>query len=446
MDAKYLTTFFKDGTAVQEENPLNVILDDGTQELHLINLYPNIKGQQVEAFGGAITAAVGNVLERMPPKRAEEVIQAYFGPNGNGYRRIRTHIDSCDFSPKQYCADDDAEDKDFLNFSIQYDEKHIIPWIKAAYRAANTEIPVMLSPWSPPAYMKTNNERVGGGKLKPEYYSRWAQYLCRYIQAYRDHGILVASLSVQNEPNAVQTWDSCLYTAEEESLFLSKYLYPEMCRANLGDIELFVWDHNKERLFDRATEVISPETDDKIAGFAFHWYTGDHFDALRLVRRYYPNKKLLFSEGCIEYSRFTDNQQENAGIYAHDMLGNFAAGMNGFLDWNICLDEQGGPNYAGNYCEAPIICNTQKGEVEYKLSYYYIGHCSRYILPGAHQIATTKYSNAISLAAFENPNGEIVVVIYNEAPEELPICIRLDGKIIELKMESESIATVFIKR
>lgn len=443
MKAERVATIWNDGKVIYKRQVLDVAVDDDTQEMRVINVYPGVKGHRVDGFGGAITAAVGDVLERMTPEQAKEVIRAYFGPEGNGYRRIRTHIDSCDFSPVQYCADDDPADDALLHFSIEYDMEHIIPWIKEAYRAAGTALPVLLSPWSPPAYMKTNGNRTQGGHLKPEYYDRWARYLCKYIQAYREAGILVEALSIQNEPNAAQTWDSCMYTAEEERIFALQYLRPAMEAAGLGGPELYLWDHNKERMLDRALAG-TDQREDKIAGFAFHWYSGDHFDALRLVRKCCPDKKLIFSEGCIEYSRFGREQLKNAEMYARDMLGNLAAGMNGFYDWNICLDEQGGPNYVGNYCDAPIIYNSQSAELQYKLSYDYIGHCSKYILPGAQWIGTTKYRDDISLAAFENPDGQIVVVILNDKREMIAAWIRCLGYNIKVELEQDSIATILI--
>lgn len=444
MEARSVETIWKENKAVRKERILNVLQDNDTQEMQVVNIYPNVKGQVIDGFGGAVTAAVGDVLERMPLEQAKEIIRAYFGPEGNGYRKIRTHIDSCDFSPVQYCADNEKEDEGFSHFSIQYDKDHIIPWIQEAYRAAGEKLPVMLSPWSPPAYMKTNGSRTQGGRLKREYYDRWARYLCKYILAYREQGIQVKALSVQNEPNATQTWDSCLYSAEEEKTFVLDYLYPAMKANGLDDVELYIWDHNKERLVDRVFAEMSPEMEKKISGAAFHWYSGDHFDALRLVRQCYPEKKLVFSEGCIEYSRFTSDQLKNAEMYAHDMLGNLAAGMNGFYDWNICLDELGGPNYVGNYCEAPIIYDSLTGKLEYKLSYYYIGHCSKYILPGAQWIGTTKYRDDISLVAFQNPNEEIAVVILNDRKEPLSLWLRCLGNSIRVELEKNSIVTVFI--
>lgn len=445
MKAKLYATAFADGRPATREECLTFRPDEIGRELGLVNLYPEMQYQEITSFGGAITDAVGATLERMPAAQAQEVINAYFGSDGIGYRAIRTHIDSCDFSTDQYSAVMDPDDKELLTFSLSRDEQRIIPWIKAAYKAAGEALPVMLSPWSPPPFMKTNGNRSGGGRLKKEYYSLWARYLCKYVTEYRARGINVTALSVQNEPNATQTWDSCLYTPAEEREFLAEHLYPNLFQAGLEDIAVYIWDHNKERLFDRACAEIDGRTSPMITGLAFHWYSGDHFDALRLVREKFPDKKLVFSEGCIEYSRFDKNQLINAQMYAHDMLGNLCAGMNAFLDWNIALNEQGGPNHVGNYCEAPIICDTQLGTVEYKLSYHYIGHFSRFIRPGARRIATTNFSDRLEVGAFQNPDGTLVVLFLNRTGDKFSAALRLDGGILPVTLEESSIATVVIQ-
>lgn len=445
MEATLFLTTFDGGRAAAHRKSIAFQPDEGGQELGLVNLYPEMRYQEIFAFGGAITDAVGATLERLPPEHAQEIIDAYFGPKGIGYRAIRTHIDSCDFSTDQYSAVTDMSDTELRTFSLERDERRIIPWIKAAYRAAGREVPVMLSPWSPPAFMKTNGSRNGGGRLLKEYYPLWARYLCRYIKEYRARGVNVTALSVQNEPNATQTWDSCLYTPEEEREFLADYLYPRLRQDGLGDVEVYIWDHNKERLFDRACAEIDCRTDHMIAGLAFHWYSGDHFDALRLVREKFPDKKLIFSEGCIEYSRFDKNQLANAQMYAHDMMGNLCAGMNGFFDWNIALNEAGGPNHVGNYCEAPVICDTVAGTMEFKLSFRYISHFSRFIQPGARRVATTNFSDRLEVAAFQNPDGTLAVIFLNRTHDKFSVALRLDGRILPVELEESSIATVIIQ-
>lgn len=446
MPATIVTTLFSDGTARETTEEASFRPDRDDREKDLINLYPEVAYQQIDAFGGAITEAVGVTLRKMKPELARKVVDAYFGKDGIGYKIIRTHLDSCDFSLRNYSAVEKPDDPDFSTFSLAHDEENIIPFIRMAYRAAGEDLPVMLSPWSPPAFMKTNRSRNGGGKLRRDCYSAWADYLCRYIREYRARGINVKLLSVQNEPNATQTWDSCRYSAGEERDFIRNALAPALSRAGLGDIELYIWDHNKERVFERAREVITPETDSAVRGVAFHWYSGDHFEALRMVRERFPDKKLLFSEGCIEYNRSgRDAQLKNAQMYAHDMIGNLNAGMNTFVDWNIVLDENGGPNHAGNFCDAPMIFRTAEQRLDVNLSFRYIRHFSGYIRPGARRIGFSRYTDRLEVTAFQNPDRTVAVVLLNRSNGDLPAVLRLDGRLLELSAARDSISTVLIR-
>ena len=271
MTGYIVTTFEKDGRLAEYTAELASVPDEQGQELHLVNLYPQVRYQTFLGFGGAITEAVGLVLQALPPETARQVLNSYYGPSGIGYSLVRTHLDSCDFSRENYCAIED-EDTDFSTFSLRHDERNIIPYILMAEELAGKKLPVMLSPWSPPAFMKTNGSRNGGGKLRLEYADLWARYICKYIHEYRRRGVQVTRLSIQNEPNAAQTWDSCLYSAQEERDFLIKHLHPTLVENGLGDLEVFVWDHNKERMFERTAQCITTETDRMVAGVAFHWY------------------------------------------------------------------------------------------------------------------------------------------------------------------------------
>ena len=441
MQAKANYTNYKQGHITQSTAECRVSADTGAQERDVINIYPKITNQTVEGFGGAITESVGHTLSQLPAKTQETILSAVFGAEGLRYSIVRTSIDSCDFALSQY----EAAPRPGEPLNLWHDETYVIPFIQAAQQAAQSAIEVMLTPWSPPAYMKSNGERSHGGKLLPEYYPDWAAYIVRYIQAYQANGLLVTRLSVQNEPNATQLWDSCVFSAEEEKVFLRDFLAPALQKAGLGSLAVYIWDHNKERLFDRVCDIVDETTEQLIAGAAFHWYSGDHFDALRLVRSQYPQLKLLFSEGCIEYNRFDrDDQLQSARMYAHDMIGNFNAGQNTFLDWNILLASDGGPNHAKNFCDAPILCNTETGAFEKRLSYYYIRHFSRYVAPGALHVATTTFSNEVAAVAFQNPDGRIVAVLLNSSSRARCVYLRINGQLIELRLEADAISTVEI--
>lgn len=444
MKLTYITTTYEKNQKKRTEEVLHFETDGG-QENEVINLYPQMKYQTAEGFGGAVTDSAGYVFSLMEEEQKKEMLEQYFGTENMKYRMVRIPIDSCDFSLEHYEADGDREDEGFKRFSFERVEKYILPLLDAAERAYGGKLDIMLSPWSPPAYMKTNGERNNGGKLKKEYWGRWAAYLCRYIQEYRNRGYHVTKLTLQNEPKAVQTWDSCVFSAEEQKEFLRDYMWPAMEEKKLDDIEVYLWDHNKERCFEWAETVIDEETDHMIAGVAFHWYSGDHFDAVRMIKERFPSKKLLLSEACIEFSKFSaDDFLNNAQKYAHDMIGDFNAGMNAFLDWNLLLDELGGPNHVKNYCDAPYLYHTEKKELIEGNLQGYLWHFSHFIEEGARRIGVSSYTDQLEVCAFEKEE-KIVFVVLNRTDETLPGYIRLNGEIVKITAAPRSIASGVIE-
>ncbi|WP_062350630.1 glycoside hydrolase family 30 protein [Bacillus kwashiorkori] len=441
MKLQLITTTYEKNQTKTIETKKEFTHDPGV-EFNVVNIYPQVEYQTFDGFGGSITDSAGYIYSLMSDQSKKELIQAYFGPNGNCYQTIRSHIDSCDFSVNQYEALSDPTDMEFESFNLDRNNRYILPLLLDAEAANGKPIEMMLSPWSPPSFMKTNGIRIQGGKLKEEYREFWAEYICHYIKSYRAKGFLIKKLSIQNEPNAKQTWDSCLYTGEEEKIFLRDYLYPALRKNGLEDIEIFIWDHNKERMFERACEIIDETTEHMISGIAFHWYTGDHFDAISLVREKFKDKKIILSEGCVEFSRFDENAQLLfAQMYAHDIIGNINSGMNSFIDWNIVLDTVGGPNHVGNFCHSPIVYDAQNDKVIKNLSYTYIGHFSRYIVPGAKRIASTKYTDKLELTALKNPDGTVVFILLNRLDEMQQVNLRINGQVTEVTVPGNSIST-----
>lgn len=430
--------------AVKKEGLL-FVPDDGTEN-EVINLYPSVTGQTMEGFGGAITDAAGYVFSKMTAGQQDRLLETYFGKEGLGYNRVRLHMDSCDFSTCVYSAVEDEKDEELDTFCFAYTEKYMMPLLEACEKKAGKKLKLMLSAWSPPAFMKTNNSRIGGGSLKREYYGRWAAYLCRYIQEFRKRGYEVERISIQNEPAAVQTWDSCVYTPEQEKEFLKDYLYPEMKRRGLEHVEIFGWDHNKERLFERANQLLDMQTGSMIAGFAFHWYSGDHFEALDLVRQQYPERKLILSESCLEFGKYDKKlEAENAARLAHDMIGNLNHGMQAFYDWNLLLDQDGGPNHQQNYCDAPWMYHEEEGRLEERRILRYYWHFAHFIKPGAVRIAHTKYTDWLDVTAWKNPEGELICICMNKSEKCLPAVLRISGMMCPVKLEPRSIASCVIK-
>ncbi|NLL73124.1 MAG: glucosylceramidase [Clostridiales bacterium] len=440
---KLITTCYKDGKkdVIVKQYEAQA---EGGGENQVVNLYPDIEYQTIIGFGGAVTEASGYVFSKLGEENKKKVIDLYYGEDGNRYNMVRSHMDSCDFALDMYEAMSDPNDKNMESFTLERDDKYIIPLLKAAWDRALEPMDLMLSSWSPPAFMKTNGERKHGGKLKKEYYGIRAEYICRYIKEYEQRGYKVNRITVQNEPLATQTWDSCIFTAEEEKEFVRDHLYPALLENGLSHVKINIWDHNKEKLVERASMTIDSDTDKMIDGIAFHWYTGDHFEALTMTHELFPDKELIFTEGCVEYSRFSDDQLHNAQMYGHDIMGNLNGGMTGFIDWNLILDEKGGPNHVNNYCDAPIMVDTNKDEVEVKLSFDYIGHFSKYIHRGAKRIGSSKYTKDLEMTAFKNLDGSIAAVLMNTTEKELPVNIHIKGMAYKIQIPGNSIATALI--
>ncbi|MGF7142906.1 glucosylceramidase [Anaerotaenia torta] len=440
---KIITTTYKE--QVKNTDLREMELMEGAGGMQSVMVYPELEYQTFLGFGGAFTEASGYAWSKLSEENRKKALELYFSREGNGYRLMRSHIDSCDFSLGVYSAMDDPEDTRMESFSLAREEEYLFPLMRAARETAGGEFDLMLTPWSPPAFMKTNSKKTEGGKLRPEYRRQWAEYICRYIEEYEKKGFPVSRLTIQNEPAAVQSWDSCIYTAQEEKEFLRDYLYPVLQEKGLSHIKLNIWDHNKERLYERARDIIDKDTDSMVDGVAFHWYSGDHFDTVRLTGEAYPGKELIFTEGCVEYSRFGTDQLKNAQMYAHDIIGNLNAGMTGFIDWNIFLDEKGGPNHVGNYCDAPVMVDTRTGELDVKLSFDYIGHFSKYIRPGARRIGFTNYTDRLEMTAFKNSDQSIVLVMMNRNSQVLPVTFELGDRIFRQVLPEQSIVTAIIE-
>ena len=440
MRVSYTETTYKNNIRKTIEHNLTTIKDTD-RENNLINIYPQMEYQKLEGFGGAVTDAAGYVFSLLNEEQKSEMVNQYFSTENMAYNQVRIPIDSCDFSLEHYEADSDPDDTEFQKFSFARVEKYILPLLDAAEKAYGGKLDIMLSPWSTPAYMKTTGERNHGGKLKPEYRKRWAEYICRYIEEYRNRGYHVTKLTMQNEPKAVQTWDSCIYTAEEQKEFLRDYLWPSLKAHGLDDIGIYLWDHNKERVFEWAETIIDTETTSMIRGMAFHWYSGDHFEALRMIREKYPDKQLLLSEACIEYSKFSaDDYLNNAQKYAHDMMGNLNEGMNTFLDWNLILNEEGGPNHVGNFCDAPYLFDRDSKELKESNILGYLWHFTHFLEPGAVRIGVSRYTDKLEVTAFEK-DDKITFVILNRTDEELTAHIRLGEYCTEITVQPKSIGS-----
>ncbi len=359
-------------------------------------LDPDQTFQTFLGIGGALTDASAETFAKLSTLKQEEILKAYYdSKNGIGYTLGRTNIHSCDFSSASYTYVKD-NDSALKTFTVKHDEQFRIPLIKRAMEMSGGNLKLYASPWSPPAWMKDNNSMLHGGKLLPRYYQSWANYYVKFITEYEKAGIPVWGITVQNEPMANQTWESCIFSAQDECDFIKNYLGPTLYKNGMADKKLLAWDHNRDLMYHRANIILKdPQASKYIWGIGYHWYetwTGSsmQFENVEKVKETYPSKNLLFTEGCIEKFNFSKINDWSLGEkYGHSMIGDFNAGTVGWTDWNILLDETGGPNHVGNFCFSPIIADTKTSTLYYTNIYYYIGHFSKFIKPGA--ISTSNF-------------------------------------------------------
>lgn len=404
-------------------------------------------------FGGAFTEAAAYTLANTATENRDNIIKAYFDKEaGLGYNLGRTTIGGCDFALEPYMYVKEG-DKDLKTFNMERDSKWIIPLIQEAEKEAG-ELTLMCTPWSPPAFMKDNHDVNHGGHLRKEYYGAWAKYMIQYIKGMKAQGINISMVSIQNEPEAVQTWASCIFDAQEEAVFAVDYLYKELKSEGLENIKIIIWDHNKDNIYRRVKETLGYKNAEEIVwGVAYHWYVTDKSENLSMVHEAFPDKHLIFTEGCVEVVNTSGVTSSKAGIgswchgetYGRNIINDFNNYCEGWIDWNLVLNEIGGPNYVGNYCEAPVMIDRNSDQITYNYSYYYIGHFSKYIKPGAKRLLCRNEAlSHIYSVAYKNPDGTIILVIQSELESAHPMAIEIDGVGFHAELPAHSITTYLI--
>lgn len=421
-------------------------------EMELVVCRPNRTYQRIVGFGAAFTEASAYVFAQMPPAVQDDFLLRCFGGavdgdegrGGNAYTLCRTHVQSCDFALGNH-AYVRPFDRTLRTFSLERDRKLLLPFIRCGL-AVNPALQLIAAPWSPPAFMKTNGRMNGGGRLRRSCYEPWARLLARYVEAYAEEGVNITRMTVQNEPCAVQTWDSCLFTAQEEAEFAVHYLRPALDAAGFSHVRLLAWDHNTDRILERVDDTFAvPGAAEAFDGVAYHWYAGDHFEQLRAVVDEYPDKELLFTEGCVEYSHGGPNastEERKAEQYGHALIGALNADANGFIDWNMLLDERGGPNHVGNFCEAPLMYDRTTGELMEHRSFAYLGQVSRFVVPGSRRMLVSRYCDDVECVGFVRPDGQRVLVALNRRDGVVRFDVAERPRVARIEVPPHAITTM----
>jgi glucosylceramidase len=414
-----------------------------------IVVHPGQRFQTMLGIGGAITDASAEVFTRLPADAQARLLRAYFDPDaGIGYTLLRTTIHSSDFSSASYTyvAEGDAS---LASFDIAPDRRHRIPMIRAAVQAAGGKLTTYVSPWSAPGWMKDSGRMVQGGSLRPEFAATWARYMTMFVHAYEHEGIPIWGLTVQNEPLARQVWESMIFSAEQERDFVRDHLGPTLARAGLGDRKLIVWDHNRDLIKHRADVILNdPEAAKYVWGVGFHWYeTWDGSPPMHAsvaaTKQGWPGIEVLLTEATVEHFDPARLQSwPNAERYGRQIIGDFNAGAVGWTDWNILLDERGGPNHVGNFCFAPVHADSATGALTFTPTFAYLGHFSKFIRPGARRISAVSSRTSLHTTAFVNPDDRLAIVVLNDGDRPLRYTVRIGSNTVALTIPARAIQTL----
>ena len=433
---KWYKTALNKGFHVEKE------IKEGGKSPFSITINDEKTYQEVLGFGGAFTEAAAYNFSKMSEKSQKEILELYFDPiSGLKYNLGRIAMNSCDFALGNYTyvADNDNALK---TFNIDRERKWVIPMIKAAEKVSRSPVSLLVSPWSPPGWMKTTGQMNHGGQLKKEFYPTWAQYFVTFLDHIKKENIDVFAVSVQNEPAAVQTWDSCIYSPEEEADFALNHLGPALKASDHKDIKVLIWDHNRDIIHERVRPILKdPKSKEFIWGVAFHWYVSEAFENLSAVKQEFPDTHLIFTEGCIE-GGVKLGEYHTGERYMRNMIGDFSNFCEAYIEWNLVLDMQGGPNHVGNYCDAPIICDPEFDVYHVNSSYHAIGHFSKHIQKGAVRIDSPTDHPFIKNVAFKNPSGDIVLIFQNETDEATSIQLNHPTTSTVIDVEPHSYSTI----
>ena len=440
----------------------------------IIKLAPQQKFQTITGFGGSFTEASASLLNRLSKGKRDAIIQAYFSEKGANYSLTRTHMNSCDFSLDQYSYSPVEDDIHLEHFTIKEDQEDLIPMIKDALKVSKDGFKIIASPWTAAPWMKDNNAWLGG-KLLPKYYDTWALFFSKYTDAYKNEGINIWGFTVENEPlGNNNNWESMHFTPDEMTNFVQHHLGPRL-EKDSQDVKILGYDQNREHLKEWVDSMYqSDASSNYFDGTAIHWYasTYDVFTKdLQYAHSKAPNKYLIQTEACVdsqipvwkddawywrkeatdwgwdwaqEKDKHLHPKYAPVNRYARDIIGCLNNWVDGWVDWNMVLDTQGGPNWFQNWCIAPVIVDPKKDEVYFTPLYYTMAHFSKYIRPKASIIGLENSDIELKVTAAENTDGSIAVVVFNEGTTQKSFKLSLGENESTITISAQAIQTILI--
>ena len=383
--------------------------------------------QEILGFGGAFTDSAAVNMYDMDAETIENIMASYFDPTGLDYSIGRVNMGGCDFSTRPYTYVDTPGDVALDTFELQEEDFLKIDLVKQANTFRDVPLKMYASPWTAPPWMKSNNDYKGEGYLLPEYYQAWADYFVKFLDAYKAEGIEHWGLTAQNEP-----WDGLVpnftfnamgWNATSQRVWISENLGPSLEAAGYSDVKVMILDDQRPLVPKWAREVFSDERALKyVSGIGVHWYVDEVIPvpfALDQAHEEFPDKFLLYTEACTgdrpwEAEKVMLGDWNRGERYINNIIEDLNHWVVGWTDWNLVLDMQGGPNWAGNFVDAPIIVNPSQGEFYKQPMYFAMAHISRFITPGSMRVALSHTDNSVQAVAVQRPDSTVAVVFLNK--------------------------------
>ncbi|XP_054279021.1 lysosomal acid glucosylceramidase-like [Macrosteles quadrilineatus] len=438
---------------------LSWLLGSSTSDTLLLTINTTVRYQKIVGFGGAFTDAAGINILSLGKEMQEMLLRSYFSDEGIEYNLCRVPVSGTDFSTHPYSYDDNNGLPDPLlkNFSLaKEDLKYKIPMILRAQSMSKRNIKLVAASWSPPPWMKTNNDFSGLSFLKPEYYDSYAKYILRFLDEYNKNNVTIWAISTGNEPSngvlPVKHFNSLGWTPIGIANWTTHYFGPQLRGSTHNQTLILAFDD--QRLFlpwwiDLMVKA-NRRVLDFIDGIAIHWYW-DMFISDKVIKELhqnYPSKFLLYTEasqGDKPWEKKVElGSWERGEAYLADIIQNLNAWVTGWMDWNLALDEQGGPTWAKNYVDSPILVNASGGEFYKQPMFYAIGHVTKFIERDAERIEISPSDQTeIQATAVVNPDARLVIVMINKVNVEKNVSIQVPRKgWMNFKLPARSFATI----
>lgn len=471
-----------------------ILFTNGTPTGVILNINTNNKRQTIIGFGGSLTESSAYVLANLPQDARDQILNNYFTSSGANYDLTRTHIGSCNFTVKGlYSYDDTSNDINLTNFSIAPDKAgfsnvlatnyDLLPLIKDVL-TKKSSLKIVASPWTAPVWMKQAPCGWNYGFLQTGYYNTFAQYMVKYIQAYQAEGVNIWAITPLNEPDASVSWEAMNFSAAQMLTYMTQSLGPAI-QSNCPSVNILAWDYNRDIAMMNFLNVFMQDAGaaQYCYGVAVHWYassTNVYTYNLDSVNASYPSKAIIHTEGCVD--ALSNGQAPLAWWnndswwwsiiaqdgsykwdpadhplyspvhrYSRDIIEGLNHWLNGWIDWNIVLDKNGGPNHVGNICGAAVMVDTAKQITYYTPIFYVMSHFSRYIRPGDKilEVTTTKTGlnddDFHATAAISQDMSSVAVVALNTTTNSITYNIQIGGKYSAVVIPANSVQSIKIK-